>query len=166
MVCGCRVPAEQYPENAEWGPLFWTLLHGLAEYAGKQPPLLQMDELRLWQNLLKSLQPTIPCDICRGHYAERLATSDVDKLLSISYPTFRDWIRQHLWKLHNEINEGNDRPIFPFEELSVKYKSIDITKMWRQLEPVMKKAISLNGITLIPWRKFLGYVRGLQGLYG
>ncbi len=88
MVCGCRVPVEQYPENAEWGPLFWTLLHGLAEYAGKQQGLLQMDELRLWQNLLKSLQPTLPCDICRGHYAEKLAGSEVDKLLSISYPTF------------------------------------------------------------------------------
>ena len=167
MVCGCRVPLEQYPENAEWGPLFWKLLHGLAEYAGKQKsPLLQNDERRLWLSLLTELQRCLPCDICRGHYTERLKEFPIDGILTMPYAEFGHWVRHHLWQLHNIINEGNDKPLFTWEQLTLEYKGINITEQWKRLEPVVKKAIQLNGITLVPWRKFLGFVRGLQGLYG
>jgi hypothetical protein len=82
------------------------------------------------------------------------------------YTEFGYWVRHHLWQLHNIINEGNDKPLFTWEQLALEYKAINITEQWKRLEPVVKKAIQLNGITLIPWRKFLGFVRGLQGMYG
>lgn len=47
MPCACRTPVINYPDNVDWGPLFWKLLHGLAEYAGKQnDSVLRADEIR------------------------------------------------------------------------------------------------------------------------
>ena len=165
MPCSCQVPIDSYPENAEWGPLFWTLLHSLADRAGKQTvSMLQTDETRVWGKLLPSIGATLPCDICRNHYKEWLTENPFTIVSSIPYSSFGDWIRKLLWSLHNRINEGNKKPQFPFDSLS-NYKNTDITKSWRALEPVIRKAINLNGLSLFPWKNFLGHVRGLQGIY-
>jgi hypothetical protein len=166
MGCSCRVPAEKYPENAEWGPLFWILLHSLAERAGKQPDaLLQGDEVRLWVKTLNSVADTLPCDVCSRHYKEYLAENPPEAFLTVPYSNFGHTVRMWLWTLHNRINEGNDKPVFPFENLSV-YKDTDLTRGWKALQPVIHKAISLNGVSWFPWRAFLANVRALQGLYG
>jgi hypothetical protein len=165
MGCSCRVPAEKYPENAEWGPLFWILLHSLAEHAGKQrDPLLQRDEVRFWTKLLPATQGAIPCDVCRGHYGEYLVETPRAVFLQVAYPAFGLTVRKWLWTLHNRINVGNDKAEFPFESLAV-YKDTNLTKAWKALEPVILKAIKLNGLSLFPWKTFLGFVRSLQGLY-
>jgi hypothetical protein len=166
MPCACRAPVETYPENAEWGPLFWKLLHGLAELSGKQGNVnLQKDEVRTWIQILDVLKNVLPCDICRAHYVEWLLQHDVNVLLSMNYSLVNNWVRNYLWSLHNTINEGNDKPIFSFDQLVSTYKGVDIKEAWKALEPVMKKAITLNGVSLLQWKKWLGYVRNLQGMY-
>jgi hypothetical protein len=173
MPCSCRIPAEKYPETADWGPLFWKLLHGLAEHAGslrnslsKTIEVLQVDEVRTWILVLTMLQQTLPCDVCNKHYGEWLAAHTPSTLSGLPYSEIGPWIRNYLWSLHNEVNEGNDKPIFPFEAIRSTYKGTDVTKTWKQLEPVILRAIKLNGLTLFPWKKWLGHVRMLQGIYG
>jgi hypothetical protein len=167
MPCGCKIPIENYPETADWGPLFWKLLHGLAEHAGTQTDTnLRNDERRIWTHLLKSLHDCIPCDICQDHYNRWITVNLPVKLDSIPYTTYGFWVRNWLWRLHNEINEGNEKPLFQESDLTSTYKEISITDTWKALEPVMKRAILLNGISLLPWKKWLSYVRMLQGLYG
>jgi len=167
MPCGCRVPLEIYPETAEWGPLFWKLLHGLSIHAGIQKNInLQDDERRTWIHIVTKLQFCIPCTICSGHYSEYLGTHSVTELKTIQYAEFGSWIRNWFWKLHNIINEGNDKPIFPESDLEPTYKYINTKETWRALEPVMKKAIQLSGISLLSWKTWLNYVKILQGIYG
>jgi hypothetical protein len=167
MPCACKLPAEKYPETAEWGPLFWNLLHGLAELAGNQKDLnLQSDETRLWISIITSIKNTIPCDVCQEHYGRWLADHAPSALNSMPYALKAPWIRHYWWALHNEINGGNEKPVMGFEELSDRYKGINVTDAWKRLEPVIKRAITLNGITLMPWKKWLGFVRMLQGIYG
>ena len=167
MPCACKVPLETYPENAEWGPLFWKVLHGLASMAGRQTDaVLKGDEIRIWIQILTHVRNCLPCDICRDHYGRWLAAHPVDVLTGMPYIQTAEWIQRYLFDLHNEINEGNDKPIFAFSDLAATYKGVNITSYWRALEPVMKKAITLNGISLLPWKKWLGYVRMLQGIYG
>jgi hypothetical protein len=167
MPCSCKLPIDKYPETADWGPLFWKLLHGLAEYTGKQKgEVLQGDEVRTWIRILNELQATLPCDVCSNHYGEWLQMRVPNTLKTLKYSETSDWIRNYLWALHNRINEGNDKPIFPFDSLAETYKGVDLTMAWQSLEPVMKRAITLNGISLFPWKKWLAYVRTLQGIYG
>ena len=166
MPCACRKPIENYPENAAWGPLVWTILHGLAELSGKQvSSILQDDEKRLWVVLLKGITHMLPCDQCRDHYAMWIAKYPVDILLTIAYSDVGEWIRRWLFDLHNDVNMRTSKPVFLYENL-VMYKGVGITATWRRLEPVMKLAIQLNGISLLPWKKWLATVRSLQGIYG
>jgi hypothetical protein len=166
MPCACRAPIETYPENAEWGPLFWKLLHSFAELSGKQVDInLQKDELRLWINILDGLKLILPCDICRTHYSEWLLNHPIEVLMTITYSETNYWIRNYLWSLHNTINEGNNKPEIVFEDLSNLYKDVNIRSTWRALEPVMKKAITLNGVSLLNWKKWLSYIRVLEGMY-
>jgi hypothetical protein len=167
MPCACKVPADKYPENAEWGPIFWRILHGLAERAGTLTNvLLQGDERRTWIMLLTKIQDTLPCDVCRDHFGRWLAQYPVSGLLTIPYDAFGRWIRLWLFALHNEVNEGNDKPVFSEADLRAVYKDVSITATWRALEPVMKKAIGLNGVPLLAWKRWVNTVRQLQGLYG
>jgi hypothetical protein len=167
MPCACRAPVEKYPETADWGPLFWKLLHGLAELAGKQTdPILRGDEVRLWIQLIEKIQATLPCDVCRDHYGRWIATKPPSVLSSLSYTEVGIWIRQYWFLLHNEINEGNDKKVIEFSEVGLLYKGVNITASWRALEPVMKRAIQLSGISLLPWKNWLAIVRKLQGIYG
>jgi len=165
MGCACKVPIEDYPENAEWGPLFWKILHGLAQLAGKQTnDNLQNDERRNWIHLLTQLQFTLPCDICRNHYSIWITDHPIDGLNTMPYSGLGLWIQTNLWELHNVINQGNNRPTFLFADL-ITYNGVNITDTWKALTPIMKKAIRLNGISLLPWNKWLSYVRMLQGIY-
>jgi len=53
MGCKCQNKPVNVPDNVEWGPMFWMLLHGMAEKAGSAPlPGLQGDEKRAWKIIL------------------------------------------------------------------------------------------------------------------
>jgi hypothetical protein len=167
MPCACRAPVEKYPETADWGPLFWKLLHGLAVLSGKQTDaVLRNDEVRLWVLLIEKLQDTLPCDVCRDHYKRWIVAKPPSVLSTMPYADINLWIQEYWFLLHNEINEGNDKPVLAFSELGPLYKGVNITASWKALEPVMKRAIQLNGISLLPWKNWLGFVRKLQGIYG
>ena len=58
MPCGCIIPIPEYPASAEWGPIIWNILHGLAEKA--QRAALPADELREWVSAVTGtrVQPT------------------------------------------------------------------------------------------------------------
>ena len=167
MPCACKKPLPNYPENVEWGPIVWKILHGLAEVSGKQTlDTLQSDERRLWVSLLKGVRDMLPCNKCREHYAFWISSNPIDDLASIPYTEFGTRIRTWLHILHNNVNTRLGKSEFLHELLPKTYTRINITESWKRLEPVMRLAIQLNGISLNPWRKWLMSVRSLQGIYG
>ncbi len=166
MPCNCRVPLEKFPETAEWGPLFWKLLHALAERAGsKTDPLVQGDERRTWIRCIKELGPVIPCDVCQTHYSSWLSSHPVDDLLTMSYNQVGPFVRNYFWSLHNVINEENERPVFAAENLSTMYGSLQVRPLWKALEPVLLLAMRHNKVSYLAWLTWLGHVRTLQGMY-
>ncbi len=170
MPCNCKVSPEEYPETAQWGPIVWRILHGLASHAGSQPNvLLQADERRTWIRLLNSVEKTLPCDVCRTHYAEWRSQHGTEHLMDLPYTEFGEWIRTDLWELHNVVNQGNEKPEYSKEQLG-EYKQIQISPLWKALEPVMRSAMRAalrqQGVTMTSWSTWKGYVRTLQGMYG
>lgn len=84
--------------NATWGPALWMILHSSAERIGtKSLKRLPHEEARLWANLLSSLRFTLPCPICKKHYAEYFQTHP---LRAFSRDDMREW----LGRLHHEVN--------------------------------------------------------------
>ena len=82
---------------AVWGPIFWTMLHittlGYPEFptdAEKQGAVA----------FFESLQYTLPCPICKQHYANTLKQFPVQKAIGTKQQLIR-W----LFVVHNEVNK-------------------------------------------------------------
>jgi len=149
------MPAVEYPANAEWGPITWFILHGLAERSGKNSNvLLQGDEIRNVILLIEGVEKMIPCDICRGHYHEYLFGKPVKGWLKEPYSALRENARKWFWILHNEINLGNDKPIFPYENLESTYGQVNIRQKLAELSPPIQRAMTNNGVKLLHWLAF------------
>jgi hypothetical protein len=168
MPCACRKPEPAYPENDQWGPVLWKLLHSLAEHAGE--PIQRntagfADEKRQWMNLVSVLPKMIPCDKCRAHCAEYLEHVPFD-LKTVPDDELHEWIRNYFWEFHEHVNSGIGKPSFPKGDLTSTYRSVSVSQTLRTLTPFIETAIRLTGITLLPWQKFQGYVRMLSSIYG
>jgi hypothetical protein len=146
MPCACRVPFELYPESAEWGPILWRILHGLAERSGKPTsPMYAEDERRAWIHFFKETGEIIPCPMCKEHYKQYLEHNPVTNLKSIPISYLHDWVRDWFWELHEWVNETLKKPSFSKEELHATYDSIPLRTTLKMLEAPMKRAITLSG---------------------
>lgn len=159
MPCNCRRPQEDYPENKEWGPLLWAVLHGLAEKAGKAMPLFQQEEVTGWLTILKELQFIIPCPDCREHYKEYYEANPLTKDTVIS--SVRIW----LFNLHNIVNYRKDTPPFPIENLSATYPPQNIRPNLLGLKKKMDVVILLRGVTLGHWNAWYTKAMKLKSYY-
>ena len=159
MPCNCRKPQEDYPENKEWGPLLWAVLHGLAEKAGKSNPLFLHEELYGWLIILKELQYIIPCPDCREHYKEYYLANPLTKTNII------DNIRVWLFNLHNKVNYRKDVDPFSIELLSQTYSASQIKGNIIGLKKKMDIVIVLRGVTLNHWNQWYTKVMKLHSYY-
>jgi hypothetical protein len=168
MPCACQLPPEVYPDAAEWGPLLWSVLHGLAEKAGTCSfELYKGDERRAWAGLFTSLIKTIPCPSCKEHYEVYLKEHPVtEELKSGLYEGLNLYVRTWFWELHNWVNESYGRPLFPFEDLTPTFRSVNIRQTLKQLDAPMKKAIRLRSGQFFGYSDFQKYTTLLLSIYG
>lgn len=91
------------PNNQEWGPSLWMILHSAAERIGtKILKRLPHEEDRIWSHLLTSLRYSIPCPACKKHYSDYLAQHP--------FETTRDGMRQWLFHFHHAVNTRLHKP--------------------------------------------------------
>jgi hypothetical protein len=168
MPCACQLPPELYPDSSEWGPILWTLLHGVAERVGTVAfPLFQMDERRALVKFFQALGKMIPCPSCKDHYDSYLREHPVDKvLMELPYDSLRDYVRRWFWELHNWVNESHGKPIYPLESVRAAYKDVAIRQTIRALDIPMKKAIRVRGGQQIAYAEFIKWTTMLCSLYG
>ena len=159
MPCGCIIPIPEYPASAEWGPIIWNILHGLAEKA--QRAALPADELREWVRLIKATSEMLPCDICRGHMTHYMK---VHPFTEVNYSILKTTVKTWLFNLHNEINEGNGRPIFPYDGLYEKYGTMDLQDLLWRLDPVMKKAVQTYGVGMVKYMNWIKSVKMMRAI--
>jgi hypothetical protein len=96
-------------QNAIWGPLLWRILHILAEQVGKpKHKITQTDEVQKWIQWMRSVEHTMPCALCRGHYKEWLAKHPLNELSSLRGLAFREGARQYVWQLHENVNTSRN----------------------------------------------------------
>ncbi len=156
------IPVPQYPETADWGPILWTLLHGLAEQAGKAP--LPADEVRAWQTFFKATGDILPCEKCRAHYTAFLKANPATALSTIPYAQVKLWVRSWYFTLHNEINAETGKPQYPLAQLATDYALVNFQDGFWRLEPVMKRAIELSGVSLLKWTAWVHSFKMLRAV--
>ena len=162
MPCACQIPVPNYPDTAEWGPIFWKILHGLAEKAGHG--IMLADEIREWQKFIKLTGETIPCEICRGHYQQYLKEHPTTVLAGNSVTQINTWVKSFFWNLHNNVNMSRSVPIFPYTDLAVTYGTIDFTDQLYRLTPVIKTAIQLSGVPFMKWTSWVSSFKMMRSI--
>jgi len=158
---------ELYPEAAEWGPLLWTILHGLAEKTGKPiSPIYAEDERRAWLQFFKLTGDIIPCHICKEHFQIYLREHPVDPLRNLPLISLNDWVRTWFWEVHNWVNMTLQKPTFLKDQLSATYGSVNIRTYIKRLEAPLKRAIMLSGNQFIKFTEWKGKLLMMLSMFG
>ena len=162
MPCNCIVDIPTYPQNEEWGPFLWCILHTLAERAGKQDNLITKgDEQRAWPLLVKELTPVIPCPYCRDHFQQYVKTNPFQ--LPQDYFLWKTYIPHYFYMLHESVNARLGKPSFPEEDLSKTYKDVGrIQSSLTRFDTVQQRAIKMGGVSLLAWRAWLKQLNMLR----
>jgi hypothetical protein len=164
MPCACRVPVPEYPSNAEWGPILWTILHGLAEHAGQGLSFSSAsEEFRAWQRFLKAIGDVLPCDQCRTHYQGYL---QANPLTQIPPELLKSKLKTWFWELHSEIRNEYGKSVLPYEELEATYKNVNFQDLFWRLEPILKRAIDQKGMGLFKWTTWTKEFKLLKAILG
>ncbi len=155
MVCNCIVDKPTYPQNDEWGPLLWWILHALAGKAGTQTnSLLRGDEQRAWPLFFKELTNMLPCPYCRDHLQEYQRSNPF--LLPENPTNWNSYVTTYVYDLHEAVNERLGKPSFPKADLYETYRNIGPFKeKFEALQKIVDRAIKQQGVTLFAWRAWL-----------
>jgi hypothetical protein len=168
MPCSCQLPPEIYPDAADWGPLLWTILHGMAEKVGTTPfPMYYNDERRALVKFYQAVAKMIPCPSCKEHYEVYLKEHPVDKaFLELPYEEIGPYARGWFWELHNWVNESHKKPLLPLEDVSALYKGADLRLTLKKFNAPMTKAIRIRGQQLLCYNEFVKWFTMLCAIYG
>ena len=146
MPCPCNLPLEIYPDAGEWGPILWTLLHGLAEHAGKAvTPVFAEEERLTWISLFKLTAEIIPCHVCKEHFRIYLLEHPINQLKSLPLNQIAPWIKHWFWEVHEWVNMTLGKPSFPEENLAKVYGQFALRPRLRGLDIPMNRAIRVSG---------------------
>ncbi len=164
MPCACRVPIPDYPSNAAWGPILWTLLHGIAEKA--QAGLYPVEEARQWVRFIKQTGEILPCDQCREHYVRYSQTNPLTQFTDIPYTLLKTKVKTWFWQLHADIRAEYGKEVLPYDQLTATYGSVNLQDMFWRLEPVIKTAFQLKGMGMNKWVAWIKEFKMLRANLG
>jgi hypothetical protein len=106
------------PQLHIWGPVFWRILHTLAEKTGRKQQIKAMRydeaEKNLWICIFDSLRTSLPCPKCREHYRNYCTTNPYinifikekqrNKIIEWTNDEKRQKLREWLYNLHEGVN--------------------------------------------------------------
>lgn len=147
------------PQNHIWGPELWTILHSSAERFGQPSKRLPDDEKRIWFGLLRSLQFSLPCPLCKKHYISYFHTNQI--LLT------REGVRSWLFNLHNQVNQRNNKPNeMTLEKLTEQYgKPFRFSQHYRIVVKQMMMALRLGWSTREDIQRTIRFFEELMRYY-
>jgi hypothetical protein len=168
MPCKCKIPYKTYPEAKEWGPVLWTLLHGIAERVGTCPfPSYYPDERRALANLFIKVGQMIPCPSCKEHYDVFLNENPVSsKIKTLPYPELKLFIRDWFWRLHHMVNESKGIQSPPLDAMPAMYGNANLRMAIAQLKDPMQRAIKIAGKLFLAYHEFNTVIASLLSIYG
>ena len=144
--CGKREEISR-PDAGQWGPILWTVLHGLSV---KRTSLdsYQLRTLKTkWKLLLETLPNIIPCQECKDHV---LAYIKNNSYMGInSEEDFSNW----LYQLHEDVNRQLGKPSFDKGKLFETYSTIDLRATLLKYEKLMDQSTIIGDVSLLSWGK-------------
>jgi hypothetical protein len=161
------------PQNNEWGPEMWKLLHGLAEKIGQytivthryQTETQEKEEKRLWSVLLGSLRLSLPCPLCRKHYTEYINSNSPDRFIHGPVKLVKDDIKLWLYHLHSNVNQKYNKNNIPIELLSELYRNINYNHSFNIIALHMKRGLTKQWVSRDDVNKTLRVLKEMFAFY-
>lgn len=165
MFCNCKMKTPDYPVASHWGPPLWGLLHTLAERVSTSPTT--QEDKHLWNHALTALPKVIPCPECREHAVGWMAAHPVAEYMALTTKVDRrTWLIDWFHAFHESVNARLGKPPFEKARLHELYRTKNLKEFMTQLKPFMTSAIQLSGVTILSWKRFVGFLIALQSVYG
>ena len=101
-----------------WGPKAWGFFHA-ASFNYPETP--STHDRMAWSDLLHALTTTLPCSVCRKHFALEVERVLKDRERSRVLDS-RDTLTHWLVDVHNDVNVRNKKRVWSYEEVLQVYK--------------------------------------------
>lgn len=110
-------PGSHWSSKSKWGPLFWQLGHLVSfAYADSNPSNEQREQTA---RFYESLASVLPCEECKGDYAQLLEKNPVRNHLKN-----RETLSRWFYDIHNQVNAKLGKPItLSYEKVKEMYLS-------------------------------------------
>ena len=166
-MCSCNPEKVNYPQNYEWGPRIWNVLHGLSlRAATASMEMMKADEMRAWEKVLVTTGPMLPCEDCRDHYSQWLLDNPIKPFTSLPYFEKGEWIRLWLYNLHSNVNRRLGKQNMYISELRDTYSRINVGDELKSLDGLITRALKVGGGTsLLKYKEWLKHVGMLRSIY-
>lgn len=99
-----------------WGPSFWNMLHFITIAYPEKPSL---NDIKNHSNFIKNLGNLLPCKKCAIHYNNYIKNIKINEILSD-----KEKYMKFFWKLHNDVNQRNNRKEITFKKFLQIYQEI------------------------------------------
>jgi hypothetical protein len=163
MPCACKNPPLNVPDGTEWGPIFWNLLHILAERSGGVGMIgVRGDEKRAWNKVVSELPKTLPCEDCRKHLASYLVKNPFK--IPDNYAEMKKYIKLWFYNLHEDVNKRLNKPSFDFANLET-YKFYNLRVILPTLDILMKRSIEASAVGILQWNNIYKQIIILKSMY-
>jgi hypothetical protein len=157
--CTRRALVER-PDADQWGPLLWTLLHGVSLKRSAQLDNLKLNTLKVkWKLLFETLPNIIPCVECKEHITNYIAANPFS--LIKTEDDFSNWF----YLLHEDVNSRLGKPSFDYKDLNTTYKSINLRTVYYKYDKLMELFIQEGDIGLLAWGKMKTVLLFLYSFY-
>jgi hypothetical protein len=94
--------------SEEFGPKFWLLMHSMAQYFDKV-------DIRYAREFFRYIRNVLPCKECRQHFEK----------FTIPDKNYASWLK----KVHNEVNERLNKPLYEKKVKTLVIDSEDFNKI-------------------------------------
>ncbi len=148
-----------------WGPIYWTVLHTLAELTGRKTVIhSDNEESYLWDYILRELGEVLPCSECRRHYKEYYSANMPMFINGFHYEEKRTKLREWLYNLHGSTPRLADCPVPTLEEMPEKYSLIEVNlnEELRKMYDVFNAGVAqgiINGMKMFAFKTKMELMR-------
>jgi hypothetical protein len=150
-----------------WGPVFWRILHTLAECSGSMKTVvLSNDEADLWTILLKSQAFVMPCTLCKQHYLEWRTNNKIPNLRNVIGEDRKKLLRNWLWKCHNSVNSQSGKETINEDILPTLYKKENISEHVKKCYEMFKIALEQSSLQYEDIKRWKSCIARIRLLYG
>jgi len=137
----------ELPRADQWGPLLWSLLHGVSVKRSNPDPLKLRTLKVKWKVLFDTLSHIVPCTECKEHIVQYIASNPYASINSEE--EFSTWF----YLMHEDVNKRLGKPSFDKALLLETYNQENLRTVYYKYDKLMEEVIREGEASLLAWGK-------------